>query len=86
MSDATNLVPGDTNEAYDIFVHDRQTGRTTRESVGPGGAQAESDSFEPSLSADGRLVAFTSNASNLVPGDTNGRDDVFVTGAAAWRP
>jgi Tol biopolymer transport system component len=77
-SDASNLVSGDTNDARDVFVRDRQTGETSRASVGASGAQADGDSFEPSLSADGRFVAFSSAASNLVAGDTNGADDVFV--------
>lgn len=77
-SDAGNLVPGDTNGTADVFVHDRRTGGTVRASVGSGNAQGDGGSYEPSLSADGRLVAFSSNASNLVAGDTNGAQDVFV--------
>ena len=77
-SAASNLVPGDTNNAWDIFVHDRQTGTTERVSVASDGAEADSLSYSPSLSADGRYVAFSSNASNLVPGDTNGVADIFV--------
>lgn len=69
-SSASNLVPGDTNGAGDIFVHDRLTGVTTRESVGAGGAQANANSSLPSISADGRYVAFLSFATNLVPGVT----------------
>jgi Tol biopolymer transport system component len=75
---ATNLVAGDTNGANDIFVRDRQTGTTERVSVATGGAQGNFGSQNPSISADGRYVAFTSDATNLVPGDTNGREDVFV--------
>jgi Tol biopolymer transport system component len=77
-SDASNLVPGDTNGASDIFVHDRQTATTTRVSLGVRGAQSNEISSEPALSADGRYVAFASDASNLVPGDTNRSSDVFV--------
>lgn len=78
-SRANNLVAGDTNfNDSDIFVHDRQTGTTTRVSVATGGQEANNHSSDPSLSADGRFVAFTSNASNLVPGDTNGWTDVFL--------
>jgi Tol biopolymer transport system component len=77
-SDASNLVPGDTNGAHDIFVHDRRTKATTRVSVGPGGRQANGQSLSPVISADGGVVAFTSQATNLVPGDTNGEGDVFV--------
>jgi Tol biopolymer transport system component len=75
---ASNLVAGDTNSAFDIFVHDRVTGVTTRESVDSSGNQASGDSRFPSLSADGRYVAFASGAANLVPGDTNFLMDVFV--------
>jgi Tol biopolymer transport system component len=75
---ATNLVSGDTNDHRDIFVHDRQTGQTTRVSVASGGAQANGPSFDPSISADGRFVAFASLASNLVSGDTNNTGDIFV--------
>ena len=72
-SDATNLVSGDTNGTADIFVHDRQTGTTERVSVATGGSQATGGSFTPAISADGRFVAFHSDATNLVSGDTNGK-------------
>ncbi|MFO7538975.1 MAG: calcium-binding protein [Chloroflexota bacterium] len=75
---ATNLVPGDTNGWTDVFVHDRQTGQTSRLSVASDGTQGNNGSEDPSISADGRYVAFRSAASNLVPGDTNGWADVFV--------
>jgi len=77
-SRATNLVPGDTNGRDDVFVRDRLTGRTERVSVSSAGEQGNSVSYAPSISADGRFVAFASRASNLAPGDTNGYDDVFV--------
>jgi Tol biopolymer transport system component len=77
-SAASNLVAGDSNGAQDIFVHDRQTGTTERVSVDSSGTQGNNVSFDPSISADGRFVAFTSFASNLVSGDTNGTSDVFV--------
>src|SRR5262245_11883670 len=77
-SAATNLVAGDTNDAFDVFVHDRQTATTTRVSVGAGGVQAAGRSIAPVISGDGRFVAFMSAASNLVPGDTNNAFDVFV--------
>jgi Tol biopolymer transport system component len=77
-SDASTLVAGDTNAASDIFVRDRQTATTTRVSVGADGAQGDRSSSEPAISADGRFVAFASEASNLVPGDTNDAQDVFV--------
>ncbi len=78
MSWATNLVPGDTNGVPDIFVHDRETTETTRVSVGIGGIKANAGSFAPSISGDGRHVAFESRATNLVPDDTNDSSDVFV--------
>jgi tricorn protease-like protein len=75
---ATNLVTGDTNGLGDVFVHDRQTDRTTRVSVASGGAEGNNDSFAPSISSDGDFVAFESDATNLVAGDTNTRRDIFV--------
>jgi len=86
-SNASNLVPGDTNtcddepepgKCDDVFVHDSKTGETTRVSVDSEGNQGNGPSGTPFLSADGRYVAFTSAASNLVPGDTNGVNDAFV--------
>ena len=64
--------------ASDVFVHDRQTGATTRVSVATGAVQAIGGSFLPAISNDGRFVAFHSAATNLVAGDTNGGTDVFV--------
>jgi archaellum component FlaF (FlaF/FlaG flagellin family) len=75
---ADNLVPGDTNGAPDIFVHDRETGETTRVSVASDGSEANGESRLPAISADGRFVAFSSDATNLVASDTNGRPDVFL--------
>jgi hypothetical protein len=75
---ATNLVADDTNDADDIFVHDRHTHETTRVSVGSAGTQANGASCCVALSATGRFVAFGSFASNLVTGDTNGDGDIFV--------
>ena len=69
-SSATNLVPGDTNNRADIFVRDNETQTTTRVTLDSLGNQANDDSFYASMSADGRFVAFTSFATNLVPGDT----------------
>jgi Tol biopolymer transport system component len=71
-SSASNLVPDDTNGFMDVFVSDRTTGTTTRITDGNGMSRL------PSVSADGRYVAFDSMASNLVPDDTNGFMDVFV--------
>ena len=68
---ASNLVPSDTNGVSDIFVRDRSTGLTTRVSVSSTGGQANGESYLPSISSDGRYIAFSSAASNLVPGDTN---------------
>jgi Tol biopolymer transport system component len=78
MSEASNLVPGDTNSIWDVFVHDRQTGETVRVSVGSDGAQANGRSWRPAISSDERHVAFVSAASNLVVGDTNNTADVFM--------
>jgi uncharacterized repeat protein (TIGR01451 family) len=83
---ASNLVPDDTNDASDVFVHDRLTGTTERVSVDSKGREGDSDSGlvgvggHPAISADGRFVAFPSFATNLVRGDTNGPviADVFV--------
>jgi predicted outer membrane repeat protein len=77
-SDATNLISEDTNAAADVFVHDMQTGLTTRVSVDSSNTQGNDYSFNPSISADGRYIAFNSHATNLVPGDTNGKPDVFI--------
>ena len=75
---ATNLIVGDGNGRRDIFVHDRQTGVTERVSIATDGAEANGDSFKPSINSDGRFVAFESIATNLVNGDSNGRRDIFV--------
>ncbi len=77
-SNATNLVPGDTNNSRGIFVHDTLANTTTRVSVGSAGNPGNNDSLNPSISADGRFVAFDSNATNLVPGDTNNIRGIFV--------
>ncbi len=71
QSDASNLVSGDTNNTHDVFVHDRETGQTTRVSVSSNGTQGNDLSLHPSISATGRYVAFDSFASTLVSGDTN---------------
>jgi Tol biopolymer transport system component len=77
-SEATNLVAGDTNNQRDVFVRDRKTHETERVSVGPAGVQANYDSGAPSISADGRFVAFGSSATNLVADDTNSQGGLFV--------
>lgn len=82
---ATNLVPGDTNGFVDVFVHDRMTGQTTRVSVDSGGGQSNKGSARCSISEDGRFVAFDSEASNLVPGDSNASMTFFPTTARRTR-
>jgi Tol biopolymer transport system component len=77
-SEATNLVTGDGNGSFDVFVHDTQTGATERVSVATGGGEGDAGAAAPSISDDGRYVAFNSNASNLVSGDANGDTDIFV--------
>lgn len=77
-SRATNLVDGDTNGAFDVFVHDRETGVTERVSVAGDGSQGDGVSQGTAISADGQRVAFRSHASNLVAGDHNDQGDVFV--------
>jgi|GEM_PF-1792314 len=81
---ASNLVPGDTNNRKDAFVHDCQTGETTIVSVASDGTQGNGNvgrsekSSDISINADGRYVTFNSEASNLVSGDTNGMNDIFI--------
>ena len=75
---ADNLVAGDTNQLADVFVRDRQTNVTERVSISSNAIQGDSQSGDGQISSDGRYVAFTSNATHLVPGDTNGFSDVFV--------
>ncbi|MCC7421967.1 MAG: cadherin domain-containing protein [Planctomycetaceae bacterium] len=85
---ATNLVAGDTNFVQDIFVRDLTTNTTERVSLSNTGGQSHWHSFNPSISADGHFVAFDSYASNLVTGDTNFSNDIFVrdrTGATTER-
>jgi Tol biopolymer transport system component len=79
VSSATNLVAGDTNGVDDVFVKDRRTGKLTMVSAATDGTPGNAASYgSPSVSSDGRYVAFRSDASNLVPGDTNKVADVFV--------
>ena len=77
-SSASNLVDGDTNGAWDIFLRDLTAGTTTRVSIGNSGGQANGDSTAPSINLDGRFVGFASVATNLVADDANGVSDVFV--------
>ena len=78
VSYADNLVRGDSSHAPDVFVKDLATGIITRVSTDSAGREGNSGSNSPSISADGRYVAFASDADNLVGGDTNGLIDVFV--------
>ncbi|MCG3125932.1 MAG: Protein TolB [Phycisphaerae bacterium] len=78
QSFASNLVEGDNNGISDLFVHDCLTGVTQRVNVGPQGQEAKVVVFMNALSANGRFIAFSTDADNLVPDDTNGRRDVFV--------
>jgi Tol biopolymer transport system component/UPF0716 family protein affecting phage T7 exclusion len=78
QSYASNLVVGDTNNSPDIFVYDTLTNSIRRVSVASDGTQGNDSSYGPSISADGRYVAFYSYASNLVAGDTNNAGDIFV--------
>lgn len=77
-SSSTNLVAGDTNGFRDVFVRDRQLGTTTRISSNPSGKQGNQVSGFPSISGDGRFVAYQSDATNLVVGDTTIWPDIFV--------
>ena len=77
-SHADNLVPGDTNGWDDVFIRDRELGTTERLSVSTSGSQTNWWSQEPSISGDGRYVAFTSHDSQLSPNDTNNTHDVFL--------
>lgn len=74
---AANLAPA-APAASNVYLHDRDTGQTTLLTCGGGGANANGDSWAPAFSPDGRYLAFSSLADNLVPGDTNGQRDVFI--------
>lgn len=78
FSEASNLVPGDTNRVGDLFVHDLQTGTTTRVSTRTGGAEGDRVSYDARISRDGRYVTFDSDATNLVEGDNNNATDIYV--------
>jgi len=77
-SEASTLVSGDTNGAVDVFLRDLQAGTTTRVSVSANGSQASGGGQDPAISGDGAVVAFHSASADLVPGDMNGANDVFV--------
>lgn len=78
VEDASNLVSGDTNGVRDVFVRDRQAGLTGRVSISSDGTQQNGHATGGAISADGRTVAFLSDATNLVDNDTNGLRNVFV--------
>jgi Tol biopolymer transport system component len=78
VSSASDIVRGDNNRRPDVFVRDLKAGRTTRISMSPHHVSARGTSTEPAISPDGRLVAFTSTAANVVAHDSNHRRDVFV--------
>ncbi len=82
-SAASNLVANDTNAILDVFRHDRNSGATVRVSVDSKGTEANGTSRSCAVSDDGNLVAFVSMATNLVAGDTNAYQDVFVRDLAA---
>ena len=75
---STNLVPGDTNGFQDIFIRDRQLGVTERVSLNAMGLEPNDDSFVPHMTPDKRVITYTSEASDLVAGDTNGLRDIFA--------
>jgi hypothetical protein len=87
-SDATNLVPGDTNIVRDVFLRDLQTGYTQRLSVSTAGVQSNglsSLSEGHTISADGRFAVYYSDATNLVSGDTNLFRDSFLRDTSPWK-
>lgn len=77
-SDAPDLVPGDTNGASDVFIKDLLTGAIELVSRDSAGLQGNAGSFDPFLSEDGTVICFSSRATNLIEGDTNGYQDIFV--------
>lgn len=77
LSFASNLVAGDTNTVGDIFVHDRQTGETVRVSTSATGTQGDDHASSGVISGDGNFVAFDTDATNMVPDDSNASLDVF---------
>lgn len=76
-STGSNLVENDTNNEYDIFRKDMLTGEVVRVSTNLYGEEGNDASYVASMTPDGRYIAFESNASNLVPNDTNNRRDIF---------
>ena len=80
---ASNLVPGDTNGIADIFRVDLSTGLSERMNLGPAGVQSNGQCYFPRISTDGNFVVWNGGANNLVPGDTNGFEDVFLRDVVA---
>src|SRR5438045_1072138 len=78
QSEAGNLTANDFNGQYDIYRRDLQAGVTELVSVGTGGTAANGLGLSPALSGDGRWVVWSSNAANLIAGDTNGTWDIFL--------
>lgn len=81
-SNATNLVAGDTNQSYDVFLFDRSNRQLTRVSITSGGGQSNGSSLAPMISSDGSTILFRSDASNLVAGDDNATTDIFLVDRA----
>lgn len=77
-SEATNLAPHDSDYLSDVFVHDLQTGQTARVSEAPDGTPGDGPSGNARISDDGNIIVYTSSATNLVAGDTNGEFDIFI--------
>ena len=77
-SESPDLVAGDTNDVEDVFVRNIRKGRTTRVTVASDGTEANDFSDDPSISGNGRFVAFTSAATNLAPGGEPETQDIFV--------
>ena len=77
-----NLVPGDTG-TRDVFIRDLVASTIARVSVDATGGQADNASTDPTVANGGRITAFHSAATDLVAGDTNGREDIFARGPAA---
>lgn len=77
-SDVSNVVPGVATDTLQVYMYNRGSGAITLISATPGGAPGNSYSYVPSISADGKRVAFVSEASDLVPGDTNNAGDIFI--------
>jgi Tol biopolymer transport system component len=78
-SGATNLVAGDTNGVFDVFRKDLQTGTTTLVSRRTNGTQGDNNSINPTITPNGKIIAYGSDATNLIAGDTNDQTDLFVT-------